>query len=119
MLAVLFWVAGFDVLYSCQDRDFDKQKALFSIPVSLGIPKAFLVAKIFHILSVTLLIAFGLVVDLGNLYFVGTICFGVLLLSQYFLVSPESLEKIDQAFFVRNGQASIVLFIFTLADRLL
>ena len=118
MLAVLFWVAGFDVLYSCQDHVFDKAHSLHSIPVRAGIPGAFRLAKLFHVLSVIFLAAFGLAAELSYCYATGVVLFAVILMSQYRLVSPESLEKIDIAFFSRNGLASVLFFVFVTLDCL-
>jgi 4-hydroxybenzoate polyprenyltransferase len=118
MFGVLFWVAGFDVLYSCQDRDFDQKHRLYSLPVKLGISKAFRLAQIFHFLSLVFFLANGSVFDLSLPYYIGLALFSFCLLSQYFLIKPDDLAKIDQAFFSRNAQASLVFFLGVLLDYL-
>ncbi len=116
MLGVVFWVAGFDILYSCQDVDFDRKQKLFSLPVWLGEGQAFLVARIFHVLAVGFLGLFGLAGGLGAIYWIGLSLFGLLLASQHRLVGPGNLEKIDAAFFTRNGAASVLFFAAVLLD---
>ncbi|MCB0354089.1 MAG: putative 4-hydroxybenzoate polyprenyltransferase [Bdellovibrionales bacterium] len=118
MLAVLFWVAGFDILYSCQDQEFDKKAGLYSIPKSFGLRWAFVLAGVFHFLSVCFLAVFGVVFDLGWVYYVTVAVFAALLAGQYFLVSPENLEKIDIAFFSRNGLASVLFCLGVLLEAL-
>lgn len=119
MGAVLLWVAGFDILYSCQDYDFDKKTGLFSLPVALGISGAMRVAQLLHILTVILLIQFGLGSSSGSFYYIAVAIFTLALISQHRLVSPTDLSKIDAAFFVRNGLGSLVFFIGVLVDRFL
>jgi 4-hydroxybenzoate polyprenyltransferase len=116
MAGVLCWVAGFDIMYSCQDLIFDRQQGLHSVPVFLGESKAFLLARCLHALALGFLAVFGLAVHLGSLYFFGLIIFGFFLLSQHRLVGPGRLELIDRAFFTRNGQASICFFLAVVAD---
>jgi 4-hydroxybenzoate polyprenyltransferase len=110
MAGVLFWVAGFDILYSCQDHDFDKKEGLYSIPAQIGIAPAFWVARIFHLVAVVFLWWFGIAADLKAAYFCGIALFAGLLLSQHLIISPRDLSRIDAAFFTRNGLGSIVYF---------
>jgi 4-hydroxybenzoate polyprenyltransferase len=112
MCAVMFWVAGFDILYACQDREFDKEHALYSMPVRLGAKGAFMAARVLHLLAVVCLVWFGLLAELGAIYFVGVSIFAWLLLNQHSIVRPDDLSRLDAAFFTRNGVASIIFFIF-------
>ena len=116
MLAVVCWVAGFDVLYSCQDTEHDRAQGLHSIPSRLGMATSFRLAKMLHILSVMLLTVLGLVAQLGPIYYLGVLVFGSLLLWQYRLVNPSDLERIEQAFFSQNAWASVIYFCFVLLD---
>lgn len=117
MGAVLLWVSGFDVLYACQDIEFDRREALHSIPARLGVTHSFRLAQLLHFGSVVLLVIFGAVMQLGVLYFVGTGLFGLCIASQHRLVSPKDLSRMNAAFFTRNGIASVLFFLFVLADR--
>lgn len=116
MLGVLCWVAGFDILYSCQDVEFDSTHALFSIPSRFGIARAFVIARLLHVLAVLFLVVFGFSLGLGGWYWLGLAVFAIILASQYRLISPESLSRIDAAFFTRNGCASIIYFIAVAMD---
>ena len=119
MAAVLFWVAGFDLLYACQDIEFDRATKLHSIPARVGVVSTFRIAKSLHLLSVALLFSFVKFAQLGGAAYVGAMLFSIALFSQYRLVSADDLSKIDQAFFVRNGSASIVFFAGVLLDVLI
>lgn len=117
MLAVLSWVAGFDVLYSCQDFSFDKKQGLFSVPAKFGMERAFQIAQGLHAFSLLCLLIFGLAAGLGTFYWLGLLMFSFFLVKQHRLVSPQDLAKIDQAFFVQNGLASVGFFAAVLLDR--
>lgn len=114
MAAVLFWVGGFDILYSCQDSEFDRSVGLHSIPSEMGVARAFNLAKIFHFVAVVLLVFFGLQADLGVFYYLGIALFAYLLFSQYLIISPKDLTRIDAAFFTRNGLASLIFLVAVL-----
>lgn len=116
MAGVLFWVAGFDILYSCQDLDFDRKQKLYSMPVKLGSAASFNLAKTFHFIAIIFFLLNGVVFTLGGYYYLGLLLFSACLLGQYFLVSPDSLDKIDQAFFNRNAQASLLFFLGVFVD---
>ncbi|MCB9030589.1 MAG: UbiA family prenyltransferase [Deltaproteobacteria bacterium] len=118
MLGVLFWVAGFDILYSVQDIDIDSKLGLFSIPAKHGILGAFLISRIFHFLAVFWLLIFGIEAELGFVYYLGLVVFAGLLVSQHLLLKVDDLTKIDTAFFARNGTASILFLVFVCMDRL-
>lgn len=117
-LAVLFWVAGFDILYACQDADFDRQAKLQSIPARLGILASLRIALACHVVMVLLL--FGLhwaaPAELGNIYLVG-VCVAALLIGyEHSLVRPDDLSRVNQAFFQVNAFISVGLFLVVLAQ---
>jgi len=117
--AVTFWVGGFDVLYACQDYDFDRQSGLHSIPRYVGIGGALAIARTFHVLMLLLLIALVVVFGLGKLAMVGVLAVAVLLTYEHTLVSPRDLSKLNAAFFTMNGVISVVFFAFVAADLLM
>ncbi len=117
-LAVLFWVAGFDIFYALQDLDFDRQKGLHSIPVRLGEKTAILLAKSFHGAMVLLLLVIGLITPLGWIYHAGLAVVCALLIYEHRLVRPGDLSRLDAAFFNMNGYISVTIFLFTLVDAL-
>ncbi len=116
MLAVLLWVAGFDVLYACQDLEFDRKHGLFSIPSRLGSTRARVVSALLHVVAVLGLITFGLLFELGFFFWVGVVVFVAVIASQHISVIRRGLGCIDRVFFTRNGVASMVLFCFTALD---
>jgi 4-hydroxybenzoate polyprenyltransferase len=118
-LAVLFWVAGFDIIYALQDESFDKEHGLKSIPVALGTKDALGVSRFFHLLTASLLIALGILIEGGLYYKIGEVIFIGLLIYQHTLVKPNDLRKVNMAFFTTNGIASIVFGIFAIIDLLL
>src|SRR5215469_12783562 len=117
--AVTFWVAGFDVLYACQDYDFDRQAGLHSIPRYLGIRGALWVARGFHLLMVGFLVALLIVFGLGMLAASGVGVVILLLLYEHSLVKANDLSKLNAAFFTMNGVISVLFFVFVAADLLL
>jgi 4-hydroxybenzoate polyprenyltransferase len=116
--AVTFWVAGFDILYACQDYEFDRQSGLYSIPRFLGIPRALWVARALHVLMLGLLVALLIVFGLGKFAAVGVVLVAVLLAYEHSLVSADNLSKLNAAFFTMNGVISVVFFLFVAADLL-
>lgn len=116
--AVTFWVAGFDILYACQDFEFDRDAGLHSIPRHLGVGPALWISRAFHlimlILLVTLLPAFGL----GKFALAGVIAVMLLLLYEHTLVKRDDLSKLNAAFFTMNGVISVVFAVFIGADIL-
>ena len=114
--AVLFWTAGFDVIYACQDFDHDKMMGLFSIPKRFGIKTALTISLSLHILTVLLLFSLNLYTDLGYIYFVGVCGVTGLLFYEHTLVKPQDLSKINIAFFTVNGMISIGLMVVTIID---
>src|SRR5947199_65090 len=101
--AVTCWVAGFDVLYACQDFDFDISHRLYSIPRALGIPRALLVARGLHLLTLVMLLGVLWVFDLGRLAAVGVVLVALLLRYEHSLVRADDLSKLDATFFTMNG----------------
>src|SRR5579862_5725122 len=117
--AVTFWGGGFDVLYACQDFEFDQQAGLHSIPRYCGIGKSLWVARAFHIMMLLLLISLIGVFGLGKLAIAGVAAVALLLAYEHSLVSAHDLSKLNAAFFTMNGVISVVFFIFLAADRLI
>jgi len=117
--AVTFWVAGFDVLYACQDFDFDRQAGLHSIPRYVGIPAALWIARTFHLLMVGLLVALLIVFGMGKVAACGVAAVILLLLYEHSLVRPNDLSKLNAAFFTMNGVISVLFFAFVAGDLLL
>lgn len=109
---VLFWVAGFDILYACQDVDFDRKTKLRSVPALLGVPMALRVALASHVVMLGLLVAlyFAAQPDLGMIYLTGVIAVAMLLAYEHWLVRPDDLSRVNQAFFQVNGVISVGLF---------
>jgi 4-hydroxybenzoate polyprenyltransferase len=118
-LAVATWVAGFDVVYACQDYKYDKEKGLHSIPSRFGIPSALIIAKVLHILAVILLASVGLSLNLGLFYWVGVLIAALILVYEHRIVNPRDLSKINIAFFNMNGILSVIVLVFTLLDLFL
>ena len=118
-LAVLFWVAGFDVIYACQDEAFDRQTGLHSIPARLGTAWALRLAALCHAIMVLALVALGLVYPLGAVYFLGVTVVAALLVYEHALVRPDDLARVNVAFFHVNVAISIGLLGVGLADMLL
>ena len=114
--AVTLWVAGFDVLYSCQDFDFDRQVGLRSIPRYLGIKNALLVARLLHVPVVACLIGTAWVFHLHAPAYVGVALFAALLGYEHSLVAHDDLSRLNAAFFTTNGVNSVMLFLFVAAD---
>jgi 4-hydroxybenzoate polyprenyltransferase len=113
--AVLFWVAGFDILYACQDVDFDRQAKLRSIPAAIGVAASLRVALVCHLVMLALL--FGLYAaspDLGWIYLAGVLATAALLVYEHWLVRPDDLTRVNQAFFQVNGVISVGLFVVVL-----
>lgn len=118
-LAVLFWVAGFDVIYSLQDEEFDRAHGLRSIPARFGAPRALQIARLFHGATLGLLYAVLLAVDGGWLFGAAVVVAGGFLVRQHRLVSPGDLSRVNAAFFTANGWLSVAVFVLGAADVLL
>ena len=116
--AVALWVAGFDLFYSLLDLEIDRAQGLQSIAVRFGERGAFLAARAFHLGTVALLVAAGLGLDVGVLYWLGVAAVAVLLAYEHSLVRPGDLRRLDTAFFTMNGVISVAFFLFVLVDSL-
>lgn len=116
--AVTFWVGGFDVLYACQDYEFDRQTGLHSLPRFCGIGAALWIARGFHLIMVVLLVLLAMAFGLGPLTLAGIVAVILLLVYEHSLVKPNDLSRLNAAFFTMNGVISILFFVFVAADVL-
>jgi 4-hydroxybenzoate polyprenyltransferase len=116
--AVAAWVAGFDILYALFDLDVDRDQGLHSVPVRFGVEAAFTGARLCHVATVALLVAAGLGLSVGALYWLGVAAVAALLLYEHSLVSPRDRRRLDMAFFTMNGVISVTFVAFVLADVL-
>lgn len=114
--AVFFWVAGFDILYSLQDIDFDRSEGLNSVPAKYGMERALQISGVCHFAAVVFLASFGLALGLGILYWVGCLVVAGLLKLEHSLVGDGTLENINTAFFTLNGWIGILLVIFSFLE---
>ncbi|MGL4722253.1 MAG: 4-hydroxybenzoate octaprenyltransferase [Desulfovibrionaceae bacterium] len=110
---ILFWVAGFDILYSCLDKEFDEKHHLYSVPVCFGIPTALLIAKFCHINTIIFFLFFGLFSGLGLLWYLVWVFIALALLWEHYILSEDDLSKMNQAFFTINACISIAVLIGT------
>lgn len=115
-LAVLFWVSGFDIIYSLQDFVFDKTNNLRSIPVILGKKVALLISILLHIIAAALLAYAGLLQNFGTVYWIGMTIFSTLLIYQHLIIKPTDFQRINIAFFTTNGIASVIFAVFVIID---
>ena len=118
-MAVVTWVAGFDILYALQDEGFDREHGLHSAVVLLGARRSIITVKLLHSITLTALILFGIGTQFGMVYYAGVLLAGSILAWEHRLVRPDDLTRLDAAFFQMNGIVSIVLFVFALGDRVL
>ena len=118
-IAVATWIAGFDVIYSCQDVDFDREHRLHSIPVHFGLAGALQISAALHLVTATLLLLTGFLLGLGLFYFIGVMIALVLLFKQHKIISPNDLSSLNFAFFNMNGYLSVAIFVFAVLDRIL
>ncbi|GIP48577.1 4-hydroxybenzoate octaprenyltransferase [Paenibacillus sp. J53TS2] len=113
---ITFWIAGFDIIYACQDVEFDTKEGLHSIPVRFGVAKSLKIAQAFHMITALGFIALLLMTDLGWWYVAGMVIAYIILFYEHHIVSPSDLSRLQTAFFTMNGVLSIVVFSFTLID---
>jgi len=116
---VTFWIAGFDIIYACQDLEVDLRDGLKSIPARFGIPLALKLSAFCHTLMMLGLLLLGFIFPLGWPYWIGLVLTGILLLYEHRLVKPHDLSKLDVAFYNVNGYISLVIFFSTLGGILL
>jgi len=114
--AVTLWAGGFDVLYACQDFDHDRAVGLHSLPQAVGIPAAFIAARVMHLAMLCLLVWFGLLFHFLAAGWLGVAAVGLLLAYEHSLVSPRDLRRLNAAFFTMNGVIAMVFFAFVAAD---
>ncbi|MEA3448860.1 MAG: UbiA-like polyprenyltransferase [Bacteroidota bacterium] len=115
---VLFWTAGFDILYALQDEKFDKKNTLFSIPVLVGRKNALIISSLTHLISIGFLISFGIIFQGNWVFWLGAALFTALLIYQHYIVTPNNISRINLAFGTLNGIASIVFAVFTILSML-
>ncbi len=116
--AVLFWGAGFDVLYACQDFDHDRKVGLNSIPAAIGIPAAFWVSNFMHAAALGFIVLLVKVFALGAAAWLGVAVVAGLLLYEHLIVSPRDIRRLNAAFFTMNGVIAILFFVFVATDLL-
>ena len=114
--AVTLWTAGFDIIYACQDIEFDRREGLFALPARWGVARALLVSAALHVAMIGVLVWWGLATGMGALYFSGLGIVALLLIHEHRLVKPTDLRRVNAAFFTANGFVSIGLLLFTLGD---
>lgn len=115
---VLFWVAGFDILYALQDLEFDRSAGLHSIPVVLGVKGSLWAARLFHLMMLALLVALLMFLNLGGFFIAGIVAATAMLGYEHWLLKDGDLTKMDAAFFNMNGYISVAILAFTAADVL-
>lgn len=115
-LLVLFWVAGFDILYALQDLDYDRSVGLHSIPVALGVSGSLWLARLFHLLTLVLLLWLIVLLGLGPWFWLGSGLMAAMLLYEHWLLRGGDLSKLDAAFFTMNGYISLTFLAAAAAD---
>ena len=116
--ALTVWIAGFDLIYACQDVEFDREHRLHSVPARFGIPAALATARVCHVLTIAAFALLGWMMGLGWLYWLGVAVVAGLLVYEHSLVSPGDLSRLDVAFFNVNGYIAVILFFSVLGGRL-
>ncbi|MBI4224463.1 MAG: UbiA family prenyltransferase, partial [Deltaproteobacteria bacterium] len=117
-LAVIFWVAGFDIIYATQDEVFDRKEGIYSIVARLGLVKALWISRGFHLLSLLWLILFGIQNQLGSIYYGTVVLIAVGLFYEQSLVKPSDLSKVNAAFLNMNGMIGLFFFLGILLERI-
>ena len=116
--AVLFWLAGFDIIYSLQDREFDRKQGLHSIPVRFGVTGALRLSSCFHAVTIVFLALVGVTAALGFIYWIGFTAVAVVLIWEHRIVTAHDLSRINRAFFDYNAYVSLAYLLATLADTI-
>ena len=111
--AVALWIGAFDAMYGAQDEKFDKSQKLHSLATEYGARGAFTISKILHVICIICFLAVGIMMDLGNLYFIGVGIAAITLIYQHMIVSPWDFSRVTQSYFMRNGIVSTAIVIFT------
>ncbi len=117
-LLVMFWVAGFDIIYALQDEEFDRNTKLHSIPAALGARGALIIALVLHFISALLVVVIGFMAGFNFYYWIGAVIFISLMVLQHFLVRPTDISKVNMAFATTNGMASVLFTIFNILSIL-
>ncbi|MCX6305308.1 MAG: putative 4-hydroxybenzoate polyprenyltransferase [Bacteroidetes bacterium] len=113
---VIFWVAGFDILYALQDIEFDRKEKLKSLPARLGRTKALVLSLLFHLFALILVAAGGIIGGFHLLYWIGAAIFAILLCYEHIIVKPTDISRVNLAFATMNGMASVIFACFLIAD---
>jgi len=113
---VLFWVAGFDIIYALQDIDFDRQEQLKSIPATMGARNSLILSGFFHLVALIMLVMAGITGPFGFLYWIGLAIFTLLVIYQHIIVKPNDFSRVNLAFATLNGFASILFACFVIVD---
>lgn len=116
--AVGIWIAGFDVIYGCQDIEFDKKQGLHSMATQFTVAGALRIAKVMHVISIGCFIAIGILLQLTFLYYLGVVIAAMTLLYQHKIVSPNDFSRVTQVYFLRNGIVGVAIFCFTFVSLL-
>ena len=117
-LAVIFWLAGFDIIYALQDREFDRTQGLFSVPVRFGVARSLQISTICHLFTIGFLALVGIRAGMGAIYWFGWLAVIAVLVWEHRIVAPNDLSRINRAFFDLNAYVSIAFFCATVADLL-
>jgi 4-hydroxybenzoate polyprenyltransferase len=115
-LTVALWTTGFDIIYACQDLEFDRKEGLHSVPSRFGIRRALTMARVLHVITAVGFISLIVVTELSWWYLAGTLIASVILFYEHRLVKPHDLSKLNTAFFTMNGILSVVVFVFAFID---
>ncbi|MCJ2166192.1 MULTISPECIES: 4-hydroxybenzoate octaprenyltransferase [unclassified Pseudodesulfovibrio] len=116
LCGVTLWVAGFDLLYACQDADFDRERGLFSIPARMGIPAALGISSMSHAIAAVFFLTAGWAAGLGAVYFLVATLVGVVLMAEHLLVKADDMSRVNVAFFTMNGVIAVALFVGVVVD---
>ncbi|MCG9126495.1 UbiA family prenyltransferase [Candidatus Poribacteria bacterium] len=116
---VLLWTAGFDIIYACQDINFDRKHGLYSIPARIGIRWSLWISSTLHVVAVLLLFAIPLLTELGLFYYIGVGIVVLIFIYEHAIVKPDDLSRVNLAFFTLNGMISLVLMALSITDILL
>lgn len=115
-ISVAFWIAGFDIIYACQDYEFDRKEGLYSIPSRFGISRSLIISRLFHFITAIGFLMLYWLSDLGWLYLIGLFISYVIMIYEHTILKPTDLSRLNTAFFTMNGVLSCVMFTFTLID---
>ncbi|MHB1652305.1 MAG: UbiA-like polyprenyltransferase [Desulfitobacteriaceae bacterium] len=118
-LGVVAWVAGFDIVYACQDIEFDRHEGLYSVPSVFGLTRGLEISAFLHIVAPILFIAVGITMGMHALYYIGVALAIILLYRQHRIISTSDMSKVGVAFFNLNGYLSVLMFVFSVLDLLL